>query len=496
MTEQSPWINNGGGFMQEERKEPKKANQSYSRIKSSRKKRLMRRMIRLVMIEGLIIVVILMGISMKKLTKQTGQESNPALPVIAQDNSSEDVVITPTPEPISQQDEEELQVKQELEDYLKKADRLAASYDYDKAIKYIKAYKKDYRSEQELLDAIQTYEKKKSECDYLGAYDNVAQVNHVFFHSLIYDTSKAFDNEYDSNGYNIYMTTVSEFKKMMLQMYKDGYVLVSIHDLVKKVKQKDGSYAYAEGKIMLPPDKKPFVLSQDDVNYYDYMDKDGFASRLTIDKNGRPSTEMILEDGTTSVGDYDLVPILETFIEEHPDFSYRGARGIIALTGYEGAMGYRTDPASKDSKTYDKDRKTVKKIAKVMKAYGWEFACHSNGHRDMQQCTQDFLEYDTKQWLKYVGSLVGKTDIYVYPYGIDVQPGIDTYSNDRYQYLKKSGFSIFCGVEAKPWIQMKKDYVRMQRRPLDGQAMLQYPERLKDLFDLKTIIDPTRPKLD
>ena len=36
----------------------------------------------------------------------------------------------------------------------------------------------------------------------------------------------------------------------------------------------------------------------------------------------------------------------------------------------------------------------------------------------------------------------------------------------------------------------KDDYVRMTRRPLDGQAMLEFPERLEDLFNLEEIIDP------
>ena len=481
--------------MQEERKEVKKAKRHYSRTEVSRNKRLRYRLIRLIIIEGLIIAVMLMGMSMMKLANQLKGEASQGLPEFTQ-GPGKDQEKTPTQTAISRKEEEELLAKKEREAHLKLADRLAASYDYEKAIEHIKAYKEDFNKYQEFIDAITSYEKKKLECDYLGAYDSTAQVNHLFFHSLIYDTSKAFDGEYDSNGYNYYMTTVYEFKEMMRQMYEDGYVLVSIHDLVERVKQADGSYSYSEGAIMLPIDKKPFVLSQDDVNYYDYMDKDGFASRMVLDENGRPSTEIILENGATTVGDYDLVPILETFIEEHPDFSYRGARGIIALTGYEGALGYRTDPASKNSKTYDQDREAVIEIAKVMREYGWEFACHSNGHRNMAECTQSFLEYDTDQWLEYVGALVGETDIYIYPYGIDVQSGTGTYSNARYQYLKDSGFSIFCGVEAKPWIQIKKDYVRMQRRPIDGQAMLQYPKRLEDLFDLTTVIDPTRPKLD
>jgi peptidoglycan/xylan/chitin deacetylase (PgdA/CDA1 family) len=223
------------------------------------------------------------------------------------------------------------------------------------------------------------------------------------------------------------------------------------------------------------------------------MDGDGFASRIVIDENGRPSAEMIMDDGIVKRGDFDMVPALETFIAKHPDFSYRGARGILALTGYEGTLGYRTN--NMDSPTYEQDKTAVKNVVKVLKEYGWEFASHSYGHRDMQKYSFKFLKKDTDRWLKEVGSLIGPTDIYVFPYGIDIETSMKNYSSNKYQYLKKSGFDYYCGVYKEPWIQINHDYVRMTRRPLDGQAMLQFPERLADLFNLKTIVDPSRPKL-
>ena len=51
---------------------------------------------------------------------------------------------------------------------------------------------------------------------------------------------------------------------------------------------------------------------------------------------------MKMDDGSISVGAYDLVPLLDEFIEEHPDFSYRGAKAVLAFTGYNGILGYRT----------------------------------------------------------------------------------------------------------------------------------------------------------
>lgn len=413
--------------------------------------------------------------------------------------SSESVENTPAPTLTPEEEQKQLQAEEEkktekkIADLIAKADRLALGYDYDGAIAVIKSFSDNYTDYEALTKAIAGYEETKKTLVPLGAYESVYQVNHIFFHTLVADTKKAFDSDYKANGYNYYMTTIGEFNKMMQQMYEDGYVIVSIHDVVKKVKGEDGKTKYVPGDIMLPPDKKPFVISQDDVNYYEYMTGDGFADRIVLDENGRPSTAMTLDGGTVSVGDYDMVPILETFINKHPDFSYKGAKGIIALTGYEGSMGYRTNDPS--SPTYEQDRETVKKIAQVMKDWGWEFASHSYGHRDMGKAAYSFTKKDTNRWLEEVGSLIGPTDIYIFPFGIDIETTMGHYSSDKFQYLKSKGFDYFCGVYKEPWIQVHDDYVRMTRRPLDGQAMLQFPERLEDLFDLSSIIDPDRPEL-
>ncbi len=416
-------------------------------------------------------------------------------------NNAESVSNTPTvtptltPEDQQQQSLEEEQKAQEkkIQELVAKADRLALGYDYDGAVKLVKSFGDNYADYEPLTKAIAGYEETKKSLKPLGAYDSIDKINHIFFHILVADTGKAFDGDYEANGYNYYMTTIDEFKAMIQRMYEQGYVIVSIHDVAKKVKGEDGKTKYAAGNIMLPPDKKPFVISQDDVCYYEYMTEDGFASRIIIGENGRPTTEMLMDDGTISVGDYDMVPILDKFIEEHPDFSYKGAKGILALTGYEGALGYRTnDP---DSPTYDQDRESVKKVAEVMKQQGWEFASHGYGHRNMGKATTSFTKKDTDRWLKEVAPLIGPTDIYIFPFGIDIETTMGHYNSDKFKYLKKVGFDYFCGVFKDPWIQVKDDYVRMTRRPLDGQAMLQFPERLSDLFDVDKIVDKSRPAL-
>ncbi len=411
-------------------------------------------------------------------------------------NNNESNEASKEDESINDEAEKLKEMELEADKAIEESNILALSYYFDEALakldEFETNYKAEYGQDEKIQEAKVQLETKISELKPFGAFSQAEETHHVFFHSLIADPSKAFDGDYKENGYNYYMTTVSEFIEMMKQMYEDGFVLVSMHDLVEPVEQDDGSIIMEQVNLLLPPDKKPFILSVDDVNYYEYMIEDGFADRMVIDENGRPSTEMTLEDGSKVVGDFDVVPVLETFLEEYPDFSYQGARGILALTGYEGALGYRTNDPS--SPTYEEDKETVKEVAKILKEWGWEFASHSWGHRDMNKYGYDFLVSDTNKWLDEVGSLIGPTDIYIFPYGIDIEDA-GPYDGAKYQYLREKDFLYYCGVYKSPWMQRTKDHVRMTRRPLDGQAMLQFPERLVDLFDLEKVIDPSRPPL-
>src|SRR5699024_7083112 len=126
-----------------------------------------------------------------------------------------------------------------------------------------------------------------------------------------------------------------------------------VHDMAKV--NEDGTMS--RGSILLPPGKKPFVLSQDDGSYYHYRDGDGMASRLVLDEKGQVKCEYREDDGSISVGDYDMVPLIDSFVEEHPDFSYRGRKGILAMTGYNGVLGYRTDIAYKTGENLDENQK-------------------------------------------------------------------------------------------------------------------------------------------
>lgn len=385
-----------------------------------------------------------------------------------------------------------------LENLLAQAKALADTYDYDRAIELLKS-DAAYANESSVAEAISAYEEIKSTLVRIDP----TEVTHVFFHTLIMDNAKAFDGDYDSAGYNQVMTTKSEFLKILEQMYERGYVLVKMHDLAYETVDENGNKKFVKGDILLPPDKKAFVMSQDDVCYYEYMEGDGFATRMIVGEDGKPACEMVMDDGSVSVGSYDLVPLLEDFIAEHPDFSYKGARAVIAFTGYQGILGYRTDPEYQDSNpNYEQDCQTAREVAQCLRDNGWELASHSWGHINMTDRDLASIKTDADKWEARVESLIGETDIILYPFGADIGDWrYYTNENEKFNYLYKLGFRYFCNVDgSQHWVQIGDKFMRQGRRNLDGYRMYyDLPETnpkktyLDDLFDVTTVFDPDRP---
>lgn len=387
------------------------------------------------------------------------------------------------------------------------ADRMAAQYNYNGAIEFLKS-SVYYTGSQSMQNAVAGYEATKSTCI---AYP-LEEVTHVFFHTMIWDTSKAFDGDSDEAGYNQVMTTMSEFAAIMESMYEKGYVMVSLHDMCTV--NSDGTVS--RGEILLPPGKKAFVLSQDDVSYYHYMDGDGFAQKLIIDENGDVKNTYVEDDGSISVGDYDMVPWIDTFVEEHPDFSYYGHKGVLALTGYEGVLGYHTDEVYRtkdpsriteyqqkffdenqdfDEAAWQQEVADAQAVAQAMKDNGWEFASHTWGHISPLGRGIDVTKNDTRRWLDNVAAVVGDTDIIIFAFGADIgdwQPY--TSDNEFFSYLKGEGFNIYCNVDSSQnWVQFGNTFMRQGRRNLDGYRMYYNPELLTDLFDVNAVWDSSRP---
>lgn len=405
--------------------------------------------------------------------------------------------------------EEEAKNKQRQES-IEQAEVMAQGYDYDGAIELLKSLE-NYDKDADIIAKIASYEADKST---LVAV-NMNEITHIFYHSLVVDPERAFvGNDSTAAGFKQWMTTVDEFNKITQAMYDNGYVLIDLHDMVTETVDENGTVHFTTNQIMLPEGKKPFVLSLDDLSYYHSYDGRGIASKLVLDENGKPTCEYIQADGTTVTGAYDCIPLLDQFLEEHPDGAYHGARGTIALTGYNGILGYRTDIAYKTRENltadqqawldanpdfdYDKECEEAKKVADAIKADGWKFASHTWGHIRIGDASLESIQTDTEKWLSYVAPLVGGTDTIIFAHGQDLADWHD-YSSDnaKFTYLKSQGFNFFCNVDSSQYfLQIRDNYVRQGRRNLDGYRLWNdvhgEKNRTSDLFDATQILDPAR----
>ncbi|MGM0885222.1 MAG: polysaccharide deacetylase family protein [Bacillota bacterium] len=328
--------------------------------------------------------------------------------------------------------------------------------------------------------------KPESQAAKLVAYNGI--VEHIFFHPLIAYPKLAFDSDSLSKGYNDWFTTVPEFKRILESLYKEGFILIHLEDVYEE-KTVDGRKIIGKRTLMLPKGKKPLVISIDDLNYYSYMIDNGNVYKLVLDAEGNVASYSKNLQGEEIVSRYnEIVPILDRFVESLPDFSLNGAKGVIALTGYEGILGYRTQSGSPNRKTEKID---AMKIVKRLKETGWTFGSHSYGHIDVSRVSLTKLMQDTARWKNEVEPLVGATPLFFYPYGSRVE-----YGSAKFNFLVNSGYKVISAVGPTSFTKVTDGAYTTDRRHIDGMAIIQQPNSVRDLFDAGDVLDKeNRPEM-
>ena len=335
-------------------------------------------------------------------------------------------------------------------------------------------------------------------------YDGI--VEHLFFHPVIAYPELAFDGDAQEKGLDDYMVTVDEFNKILQSVYDRGYVLVDIADVWSEATGEDGEARMVKNTLYLPEGKKPLIFSYDDTNYYEYMLENGFAYKLIIGEDGKIWSWGLDPQGNEVVSrDLDAIPILDKFVEEHPDFSPFGAKACLSLTGYQGILGYRTQTDTKSwteeqEANRQKEREAVKPIIEELKRTGWTFGSHTWGHIRLGTVSLEKIQKDTQLWKDEVESLVGPTTVLFYPHG--ARPDGDDWkqTGEQFQFYQEQGFRIFCSVGIESFSYIKKDIcaVICDRLHPDGTTLRsKYADkRYGQFYDVREIIDlDVRPDL-
>lgn len=306
------------------------------------------------------------------------------------------------------------------------------------------------------------------------------EIRHIFFHSLIVYPEMVFtDRETPMGGYNAGFAEKAELEKILPQLYERGYVL---YDLNECYEMTDGKMRRRE--ILLPAGKMPLILSVDDVAYAYGA---GYASRLFVSGSGELLYEVPNPSGGMDViSDGDVMGVVDAFVAEHPDFSWNGHKGTIALTGFQGAFGY----ASYDDPLCQIE---IKKVADALRADGWNFASHSYTHNSGvygywgSGCDPNKIHYDINKWVDRVSPWLGSTNLFLAPFGYRA-------TGDALQHVLNAGFNIYCTVDDHVVNELYDSYALQSRIEIGGYSMTYYRDILNELFfDVDSVLDPNRP---
>lgn len=375
----------------------------------------------------------------------------------------------------------------EAQKCIESAKALANTYDFEGAVAALDSFTGNIYDFDEMLILRDSYE---------TTMENLVeftpdQVVNLSVHVLIAEADRAFSDKNYGSSYKKNFITTDEFSNLLEQLYANGYVLVGMDDLVTETST-DGNTAYTAKTVALPQGKKPLMLTQTQVNYYTYMvdpdgdgvaDKNGagFASRLIL-QNGELKNELVTAEGQTVTGNFDLVPILEDFLETHPDFSYRGARPILAVTGYNGIFGYRNTTLSE-----------VTPVLEELRSRGYTVAFYTYANSDYNASTVSEIEKEVTRWNENIVPVLGSTDVLVYARSADIAtPG--TYSGEKFNALQRLGFRYYLGfcTDGEPWFVADSTYIRQGRIIVSAANLQDNPEWFEGICDPSAVLVETR----
>ena len=395
-------------------------------------------------------------------------------------------------------------LRAEADALLEDAAILADSWDYTGAIALLDRFSGDIFQFQDLLDQRAAYVDAK---DNLYAWDDPSEVVNLSFQLLIADPQRAFTNQTYGTAYNRNFITTDEFSRILEDLYANGYILVSLDDIYTTEVAENGATVYTAKTLYLPAGKQPLILTQTNVNYNTYMidgngdklpDKDGagFASKLMLDANGDFVCQMVDANGNTVTGAYDMVPILENFIKAHPDFSYKGARAILAVTGYDGLFGYRTNADAKETfgaDAYNQAISDATTIVSALRRAGYDIACYTYENVGYGDRSITEIKADLSGWTAEVAPILGSVDTLVFAQLSDLS-GTEGYGSQKHDVLLQHGFRFYLGFcdNGTTWSSISDDYVRQGRLLVTGANIAHHADWFTGIFDASTVLDQSR----
>jgi len=304
------------------------------------------------------------------------------------------------------------------------------------------------------------------------------EVEHLSFNTLIAFPEKALDSKNNLNTkYDEDKITPYEFNKILNQLYQNNYILIKISDLYEIDNNK-----IIKKNLKLPKNKKPLLLSFDNVNYKSNYQNLGEIDKIIIDRNNNLATYTTKKSIQDRIQyDNEFIVILENFLLSHKDFSHNNARGIIFLTGNNGILGYNTSHKNASNKF---ESKRVLEVIKKLKSLGWDFGCNNYSYTLESNINDIEFAKELNLWNKEIRTLIGETPLYAYPYGYHNHD-----NTTKQELLQANGFKIFFTNSTTHNNKIFKDSIFLNRKFVGGKTLRENSDSFVHLFNCYSVYD-------
>lgn len=267
---------------------------------------------------------------------------------------------------------------------------------------------------------------------------------------VIADPDRAFDNDDFAERANEDLLTAAEFRHLLAALYENDYVLINGNELVDE----DGVFQ----RLLIPAGKKPLLLFLDDFYFTPQRVESGICSRLDLDEDSnvlgviqdRQGVEQLTSQATA-------IDILESFLLEHPDFTFNGAKAVIVLSAADGILGYPLNAEQLDRmrgqaqsiglsfyvdavEDTEANREKLREIFTILQDKQWVFASQSYNRISVPDETLSSLSWDTERMQEEIAEFTGTFKIYAFPFGNHVEA-----NQLLAAYLAKAGFVLQSG---------------------------------------------------
>ena len=148
--------------------------------------------------------------------------------------------------------------EQEYERVLQEAERLAAGYNYEAAVRVLESFG-DMTDYPELQARRAAYVNTMNS---LVEHKDISTIPNLSFHVLMADPARAFKDAELGGSYNRNFVSTAEFSKILDHLYANGYVLVDFESVTGFNTNATGTEQFFPKSIYLPADKKPIMLTE------------------------------------------------------------------------------------------------------------------------------------------------------------------------------------------------------------------------------------------